>query len=517
MNKMLGVYFGPKIITLVEANGKKILNTVQIKCSLISPGELEEKVPDEVKIVALFKEELRKNNIDAKEAVICLSGKDLIIRTFEIPVMPANEVASIINFEVKKYIPFKVEDLITDFQTKLDRASRRKQILYVGIKKEILNKYLSIMAELGIKVISIEYSAFSFLRFLKLTKFSNNGIVAIINMDLAEEDEINFIILDNGFPLFSRDITLTAGGSGGELAKAQEAASGLVLEKIKSEIRISLDYYHRKFPTKKIGRTYFVANAEHRPDLEKFLKEVSLSAQFIETAKAIEVRRPFSLGIIKSYGSSLLKIIKTDLKINILFPKAKLAIRAQKEGADESGLLALLGGLKVDLRFIALGLFICLLVFGLGLFRKFPLQKEINQILQDRPKASKDKGNVPLGELVTLNNDLKKQVSVLNELIGKQPYFTEVLAALPRNISNDMRLTNLQYTKNESGRNELLLQGVVYLGDSDKELKLVNFLASALKDDKVFNRFFRDISVLSIEHAQAEKVTATKFTIICKN
>ncbi|MFZ2937190.1 MAG: hypothetical protein WA066_00600, partial [Candidatus Omnitrophota bacterium] len=143
MNKMLGVYFGPKIITLVETKGKKISNTVQIKRSLISPGELEEKVPDEVKIVALFKDELRKNNIDAKEAVICLSGKDLIIRTFEIPVMPANELVNIINFEVKKYIPFKVEDLIADFQTKLDKLSRRNQILYVGIKKEVLNKYLS--------------------------------------------------------------------------------------------------------------------------------------------------------------------------------------------------------------------------------------------------------------------------------------------------------------------------------------------------------------------------------------
>lgn len=515
MNKMLGVYFGPKIITLVETKGKKISNTVQIKRSLISPGELEEKVPDEVKIVALFKDELRKNNIDAKEAVICLSGKDLIIRTFEIPVMPANELVNIINFEVKKYIPFKVEDLIADFQTKLDKVSRRNQILYVGIKKEVLNKYLSVMAELNIKVISIEYSAFSFLRFLKLTKFNNNGIIGIINMDLAEEDEINFIILDNGFPLFSRDITLTAGGE--DLPKAQEAASGLVLEKIKNEIRISLDYYHRKFPTKKIGRTYFVANAEHRSDLEGFLKEISLPAQFIETAKAIEIRKPFSLGIIKSYGSSLLKIIKTDFRINILVPKAKPAIKVQKEGAAEFGLSALLSGLKVDSRFIALGLFICLLVFGLGFFRKFPLQRELNQILLDRPKALKDKGNVPLSELVILDSEMEKQAGVLNKLISKQPYFTEALAALPRNIPNDMRLTNLQYIKNELGRNELILQGVVYLGDSDKELKLVNFLATALKEDKVFNKFFRNISVFNIEHTQADKVTATNFTIICKN
>ena len=112
----LGIYFGPKVISLVETKGRRLINDIQIPQTTIFEGELEEKVPAEVKligIIALFKEELRKNKIEAKEATLCLSGKDLVVRTFEIPMLPREELKSAINFEVKKYIPFRVEDLIS--------------------------------------------------------------------------------------------------------------------------------------------------------------------------------------------------------------------------------------------------------------------------------------------------------------------------------------------------------------------------------------------------------------------
>ncbi len=124
----LGIYFGPKLINIVETKGRKPVRDIEVPQTTISAGELEEKVPADVKtieIIALFKDELRRNKIDARESTICLSGKDLIIRTFEIPVLPREELQSAINFEVKKYIPFKVEDLISDFQLKFDKLYLR--------------------------------------------------------------------------------------------------------------------------------------------------------------------------------------------------------------------------------------------------------------------------------------------------------------------------------------------------------------------------------------------------------
>ncbi len=262
MNSSLGIYFGPKIISLVESQGKKILNNMQLDASALSSGEFEEKVPDEIKIVALIKDELRRNKIQAKEVNVSLAGKDLIVRTFDMPLMPNSELNSAVFFESKKYLPFKAEDLVSDYQLKTDKLSKRNFVLFEAIKKESLDKYLSILNQLNIKINSIEYSALGILRFLKLNGVSFKGTVAVVSADLKEDDEFSFLVLDNDFPLFSRDVSLNSAIS----EEANIDASGNVnqdndlLEKLKTEIRVSLDYYNRKLGSKKIGKIFFVTS-----------------------------------------------------------------------------------------------------------------------------------------------------------------------------------------------------------------------------------------------------------------
>src|SRR3989338_4731447 len=178
----LGIYFGPKVIGIVETKGKKIIHNISIPQTTISTGELEEKVPSDVKlieIIALINADLRRNKIESREAALCLSGKDLIIRTFEVPLLTREELQSAINFEARKYIPFKVEDLITDFRLKPEKATHTSLVLFMGIKKETLDRYVSILSQLDIKMSSIEYSAFSVLRALRLAKFSEKGVIGV--------------------------------------------------------------------------------------------------------------------------------------------------------------------------------------------------------------------------------------------------------------------------------------------------------------------------------------------------
>ena len=143
----LGVYFGPQLISIVETKGKKPINYTKVSQATVSAGEiLEEKVPAPLKLIALLKDELMQNNIEANEAVVSISGKDLIVRTFEMPILPRQELDTAVNFEVKKYIPFKIEDLISDFQYKLDKTIQKTRVLFVGIKKEVLDNYLNIFS-----------------------------------------------------------------------------------------------------------------------------------------------------------------------------------------------------------------------------------------------------------------------------------------------------------------------------------------------------------------------------------
>lgn len=509
----LGIYFGPKVISIAETKGKKLINSIQIPQLTFSPGDLEEKVPDEVKIVAIFKDELRRNKIESKEATLCLSGRDLIIRTFEMPsFLPRGELHNAVNFEVRKYIPFKVEDLISDFQVQFDKISRRNIILYMGIKKETIDKYLSIPDQLEIKVNHLEYSGFSILRFLRLSGISDKGIVSIIGVSLEEGDEVNFIVLENGFPLFSHEINLTSGPQ--EIISGQNLEPAVLLDKLKTEISVSMDYYNRKFPSKRIQRILFISGEDCRLELESFIKDIGLSAQFVDTkhlAKTLGKQVPFSLSFIKGYSSSLSKIIKTSLKTNLLSARAKVS----KETGEEAKAVSLIAGLKVDKRAWAVALLICVLAVGFNVYRKIPLEKEISRIISIQPKVPEMKPDITYEELLNMRSNYRKKIRLLDNMMNKPLFLTEPLNLIPGLIPEGVWLDDFTFDKREE-RADLTLHGLAYLGDSAKELEMINKFLANLKDDPYFNKF-KQVSITSVDHSQIADTSVTNFTISCQD
>ena len=285
----LGCYFGPKVLSIVETRGRGIVHNLQLSNVLNSEGELEEKVPFELKVAALFKDELRKNNIQVKDINLALSGKDVIIRTFEMPPISKEEVMSAVSFEAIKYIPFKVEELVIDYQIFLDKTLRRNIVLLAGIKKEMLEKYYSIFNQLNLKIASVEYSAFSALRLLKLAGFNTRGVIGVITADSFSEDEVNFTVLENDFPLFSRDIDIPLTGvdvAAGEVA-SPEAPKEKSLDKLKTEISISLDYYDRKFSQKNLAKIFVIAPQNIWKSMETYISELGHHGQFVNLNKII--------------------------------------------------------------------------------------------------------------------------------------------------------------------------------------------------------------------------------------
>ncbi|MBM3249840.1 MAG: hypothetical protein FJZ09_03210 [Candidatus Omnitrophica bacterium] len=512
----LGIYFGPKIISIVESKGKKLLNHAQIQQATVSRGELEEKVPQEVKtieIIALFKDELRRSRIEAKEATLGLSGKDLIIRTFEIPQLPKEELASAVIFEAKKYIPFRVEDLISDFQLIQDKESRTNQVIFMGIKKETLDTYFAILNQLDIKISAIEYSAFSLSRYLALSGVGEKGVVAILGADLKGEDEVNFTVFENGFPLFSRDIALTSGPAE-EFGGPAEAAD--LLGKLKTEIRVSLDYFRRKFPNKNVRKTLLLTGPDVRSELESMLAEMGLSVTYADLEKIVERTAPYSLSFAKGYSASLTKAIKSAVKVNLVAARAKIKPEAkEKRIAIEAA--PLLKGLKIDVKMVILGIAICAGAFAYGRYQMEPLNKELAGIRRNRPEVAGISPDATIEQLEGKETDFKRRADSLDNLIKKQVYLTQILDALPRLTPKEMWLTRLTYSaRKERGRSDLAIEGMVYMGDADKEFEAVNRFLDRVKKNPDFTKYFRDISIVSIDRRQSERVTGTNFAISCK-
>jgi hypothetical protein len=509
----LGVYFGPKSVDIVVTKGKKFNNFIKIPLFDVQSADLEEKVPLEIKMVALINEALRMNKVEAKEAVLSLSGKDLIVRTFEIPNLPKDEIAGAISFEAKKYIPFKVEELISDYQVTLEKASHINTVLFVGIKKEILDKYFSIFNQLNIKISRIEYSGFSISRVLKLSGVKDKGVMGLLCVDSGDGDEINFAVTENGFPLFNRDINLSL-GAGDDLGQGQ-AQVPVSLEKLNAEIRVSLDYYKRKFPGKNIQKFSVFANQSQYPEIEASLKELGFASKLVDSFKLIGKSFAYSSGLIKGYGASLSNTVGDGVRINLAGRKSERA-RAGAPG-PRIDVASLFKSVKIDYRMVILGCLICAAAFGYGIYQAMPFQKELGNVITGRIKVENIDNNLSSQEFNEISEKYRIRLSKLDDLIKKQLYVTEALDSIPRAIPSGIWLTRLALDKKEDGKAELILEGLCYFNNSDKEFEAVNKFLANLSADLAFAKYFTDISIASINQVQAEKVYVTSFSLSCKN
>jgi len=507
--RILGVYFGPQVINVADIANSRLLSNIQISYSIFSQGDtVEDRVPEEVKIVATLKDELIKHGIKTKDVVLALSGKDLIVRNFEMPILPLQELSGAVNFEVSKYIPFKTQDLISDFQSIADRSIQKLHVLFAAIKKETLDKYISIVGQLGLRLHAVEYSAFSILRLLKLSQVREKGIIGVLAVDVTKNDEVNLMVLENGFPLFSRDITLISGSSG--YLKDEE----MVMDKLKREIRVSLDYYRNKLPFKKIEKVFLIMEQNYQPEIESLLKDRELPVQFIHIDKYIKSDKLLlsPLAFIKSYSAGL-SSFKIALKINLLSAKEKTT---QKASLKKSTKPSIFEHIKLDPRIALLAIAICFAVYFTGLNRIVkPLQNELNNITASQPAIA----NVPSGasydELVSINADYNKKIETINAILNKRVYLTELIDAIPRLTLDNMYLTNIKFIKKESEMN-FVIAGNIYLGDSNKEVEAVNTFLYRLKESAVFKKYFSLITIGSIDQAQEAGKTVTTFLISCE-
>lgn len=508
----LGIYFGSKIISIVELKAKNIINNVQITNTLLSIGGLNDKVPEEVKMVAVINENLRKCKIESKDAIITLSSKDLIIRTFGIPILPMNELPNAVNFEAKKYIPFKIEDLVSNYQVQLDKVGRRYYVLFVGIKKEIMEKYLSIMKQLNIKINSIEYSAFSILRLIELTGIKEKGVVGVINIDAAEGDEAAFTVIENGFPLFSCDIKLSGGTQ--DVIKSLKD-DGMASERFKTEIRISLDYYNHKFPNKKIKRVFLIGAPDYRASIEPFMQELGLVFKFVDPFKAIGKTMPFSLSFLKGYSSSLSAQIKTSVKIDILSAWERLKHGKVPDNPLKLAKL-LITNLDVNPMVLILAVLICVATYVLGIFLKTPLQQELNAIILTRPKCAGAGVESSPEALQEIQAQYSGKIMTVDKILKKQVYLSPQLNVIPDMLPKGMWLKNFSFNNND-GFPDFSLMGGVYVGNNSKELEAINSLTQLLKKDSIFKQYFKNIELISADTSNIRDKTVTNFTITGKN
>jgi hypothetical protein len=514
-----GIYFGDKSLGLSETKGRKLVNNLHVDRSILGGGEGGEKVPDELKIVALLKDHLRRYKITANEAVVSLSSRDLIVRTFDIPIMPPDELKSAIVFEAKKYVPFKIEELVSDYHVTVDRPNKRNLIVFVGIKKDILAKYVSMIAQLGLKISGLEYYGFSMMRLASLAGVPNRGVCALVSAGTIKEGETNFMVMDNGFPLFCRDIVL--GGEAPAVTAESESvppvANGgsMLAEKLKTELRVSFDFYSRKFSGKRITTLYYIAPDELRQEIESFAREMGVVTQSVDVSKLLGVGVPYSIGQTSSFSASLMKSVKSGISVNLLSPKSSAFSSRKLDANINVNVGSMISGFIFDPKSVVFGALICAGVYGYGEYRMVPFKNQLKETVAKRLQFDKMPADDSLESLQGLRDEYERKIQVFDRLIRNQMLITAPLNSIPTLLPEGIWLTGLNFVSREDGDVELEFSGLAYLEDGEQEMLRINEFLGNLASDQAFTQAFRDIKLVTMDRVENFNVKSTTFSIRC--
>ena len=228
---------------------------------------------------------------------VTLTGESTLYRTFLLPYLKHKELATAVQFEVKKVIPFPIEESIYDFrviQQIEDLESSRVKVSLHATTKENIHKLLTPFQKHNIKVDKILHSHDTIGQLLGLLKdFDVNQNYILINIG-KKITEVSFY---HGRTLeFSRSNILSTDmlGNSSDTTKLEYFA-----ESIANEIQNSLDFYS--------GQLSSTSN-----------NNILLYGDF-------------------AYSDEFINSLNTKLEINLVrFPVDKLKITYSKEDAVES-------------------------------------------------------------------------------------------------------------------------------------------------------------------------------------
>lgn len=287
----------------------------------ISPDTALTTMPTEEKdklIANVLKQVITENQVNIKKAIISISGDAVVVRYIILPKMSQKDLETTIKFEAEPYISFPLDQAILDFQILGDNEeeeTKRMDVLLVAGKKDIIERQVNIVKNIGLRPVLIDVDAFAMENLYDYNKGeeANTGSVVLLNIG-ATFTNIN--IIENGVSRFTRDVSI-AGNSltkalqrdlrldylkAEELKKSkgiilsedeegdkeQEQISDIikpVFHELLGEIRRSLDYYQAQSSERSLKKIILSGGTAKIKGIEKIITQ--------ETKLPVERTNPF--------------------------------------------------------------------------------------------------------------------------------------------------------------------------------------------------------------------------------
>ncbi len=271
VRNLVGLDIGSKFIKalqLTESNG-------EYKITEFGMAEVTPQKPVPETISELFASKKFKTN----RVISAVSGRFVFVRYINMPVMTDEELTNAAKYELGKYIPVEVDEVLHDSQ-KLEELPKQEgqeaemRVLLVAAKRTFIDEHTAILEAAGLQPAIVDVDSFALGNAYELTGMLKPDAVAggkLVALADIGASKTNINIMSNTLSFFTRefykggdDLTdavskklsmeareaeMLKRNPGGEIAKVQDCITG-GLDDICHDINISIDYFENQYDRK---------------------------------------------------------------------------------------------------------------------------------------------------------------------------------------------------------------------------------------------------------------------------
>ncbi|MBI4378666.1 MAG: pilus assembly protein PilM [Nitrospinae bacterium] len=205
--KSVAMNINPDLIGMVYLskglNGIKVVRTHSFTnpiASLHSPTKEGEEIF--LREVGKF---LHERDTDWDELIIGVPRSSIILKYIPIPSPDERLIKKILEFEIERHLPMKVDDVYYDFQVVGRLEKNIFKVLIGAVKREFIDYYVSLLKRIHIEPTIADISALALCNLLSFNTTSDKGVVVLLNVE-GREMEID--IVRDGVVSFSRGMRL---------------------------------------------------------------------------------------------------------------------------------------------------------------------------------------------------------------------------------------------------------------------------------------------------------------------
>lgn len=242
--------------------------------------------------ISAIEQTVKNLGTSSRRVNLSLSGPDIITRYMLLPKMQEKDLVSAMEFELTKYIPHKLEDMVIDYQI-IDRSlDTQMAVLVVGVERKLIAGRVSLIRQAGLEAQSVSVDCFVIMEAFQRANPSivKNKESAIALLEIGHKIS-KLAVLENNILRFSRDITFAGYNftkaisermnvdlkSAEELKRSLKERSEEIdriiqsnLASILDEVHMSFDYCERLIQHK-ISGLYLSGGGARLKDIEAFM------------------------------------------------------------------------------------------------------------------------------------------------------------------------------------------------------------------------------------------------------